>query len=144
MKGRLRSSLLALVLIGSPLGALAEGQAPGFDWLGNPLPASTDVLDELEDSVDPMAGRKPLPNAIQKKGTRPKSDPSVLPPAATTLSPNLDQLAAPAPLALPNQPAQVRPEELRPITLTQAVELMEVNNPFLEAVKIRWKRRKAS
>ena len=136
MKGRLRSSLLALVLIGSPLGALAEGQAPGFDWLGNPLPASTDVLDELEDSVDPMAGRKPLPNAIQEKGPRPKSDPSVLPPAATTLSPNLDQLAAPAPLALPDQPAQVRPEDLRPITLTQAVELMEVNNPFLEAVKI--------
>jgi len=136
VKGRLRSSLLALVLIGSPLGAFAEGQAPGFDWLGNPLPASTDVLDELEDSVDPMAGRKPLPNAIQEKGPRPKSDPSVLPPAATTLSPNLDQLAAPAPLALPDQPAQVRPEELRPITLTQAVELMEVNNPFLEAVKI--------
>ena len=109
---------------------------PRFDWLGNPLPRKSDVLDELEDSVDPMAGRKPLPNAIQEKGPRPKSDPSVLPPAATTLSPNLDQLAAPAPLALPDQPAQVRPEELRPITLTQAVELMEVNNPFLEAVKI--------
>ena len=136
MKGRLRSSLLALVLIGSPLGALAEGQAPGLDWLGNPLPTTTDVLDELEDSVDPLAGRKPLPNAIQEKGSRPKSDASVLPPAATTLSPSLDQLEAPAPLALPDQPAQVRPEELRPLTLTQAVELMEVNNPFLEAVKI--------
>ncbi len=136
MKGRLRSSLLALVLIGSPLGALAEGQAPGLDWLGNPLPASTDVLDELEDSVDPMAGRTPLPNAIKEKGPRPKSDPTVLPPAATTLSPDLDELAAPAPLALPDQPAQVRPEELRPLTLTQAVELMEVNSPLLEAVKI--------
>ena len=53
MKGRLRSSLLALVLIGSPLGALAEGQAPGLDWLGNPLP--TDVLDELEEGTNPMA-----------------------------------------------------------------------------------------
>ena len=139
MKGRLRSSLLALVLIGSPLGALAEGQAPGLDWLGNPLPADSaskeeDSLD-LKDGVDPFPGIG-IPNAIQEKGPRPKSDPTVLPPAATTLSPDLDELAAPAPLALPDQPAQVRPEELRPLTLTQAVELMEVNSPLLEAVKI--------
>ena len=31
----------------------------------------------------------------------------------------------------------MRIEDLRPLSLTEAVELMEVNNPFLEAVKIR-------
>ena len=138
MNGRLRSSLLALVLLGSPLAALAEGQAPGRDWLGNPLPTEEQesIGAEPGDSVDPFEGR-PLPTAIQEKGQRPKSDPSVLPPASTTLSPDVDELAAPAPLALPNQPDQVRIEDLRPLSLTEAVELMEVNNPFLEATKIR-------
>ena len=138
MNGRLRSSLLALVLLGSPLAALAEGQAPGRDWLGNPLPTEEQESIGVEpgDDVDPFEGR-PLPTATQEKGQRPKSDPSVLPPAATTLSPDVDELAAPAPLALPNQPDQVRIEDLRPLSLTEAVELMEVNNPFLEATKIR-------
>jgi len=138
VNGRLRSSLLALVLLGSPLAALAEGQAPGRDWLGNPLPTEEQesIGAEPNDSVDPFEGR-PLPTATQEKGQRPKSDPSVLPPAATTLSPDVDELAAPAPLALPNQPDQVRIEDLRPLSLTEAVELMEVNNPFLEATKIR-------
>ena len=138
MKGRLRSSLLALVLMGSPLAALAQGQEDTTDWLGNPLRAEQqeDIGVQPDDSVDPFEGR-PLPTAIQEKGPRPKSDPSVLAPAATTLSPDVDQLGAPAPLALPNEPSQVRIEDLRPLSLTEAVELMEVNNPFLEAAKIR-------
>ena len=138
MKGRLRSSLLALVLMGSPLAALAQGQEDTTDWLGNPLRTEQpeDIGVQPDDSVDPFEGR-PLPTAIQEKGPRPKSDPSVLAPAATTLSPDVDQLGAPAPLALPNQPEQVRIEDLRPLSLTEAVELMEVNSPFLEAAKIR-------
>ena len=138
MKGRLRSSLLALVLMGSPLAALAQAQEDTTDWLGNPLRTEQpeDIGVEPDDSVDPFEGR-PLPTAIQEKGPRPKSDPSVVVPAATTLPPDVDELAAPAPLALPNQPAQVRIEDLRPLSLTEAVELMEVNNPFLEALKIR-------
>ena len=138
MKGRLRSSLLALVLMGSPLAALAQGQEDTTDWLGNPLRTEQpeDIGVQPDDSVDPFEGR-PLPTAIQEKGPRPKSDPSVLAPAATTLSPDVDQLGAPAPLALPNEPSQVRIEDLRPLSLTEAVELMEVNNPFLEAAKIR-------
>ena len=137
MKGRLRSSLLALVLMGSPLAALAQAQE-ATDWLGNSLwtEEQEDIGVEPDDSVDPFEGR-PLPTAIQEKGPRPKSDPSVLAPAATTLSPDVDELEAPAPLALPNQPDQVRIEDLRPLSLTEAVELMEVNNPFLEASKIR-------
>ena len=138
MNGRLRSSLLALVLMGSPLAALAQGSEDTTDWLGNPLwtEESEDIGVEPDDSVDPFEGM-PLPTAIQEKGTRPKSDPSVVAPAATTLSPDVNRLAAPAPLALPNQPEQVRIEDLRPLTLAEAVELMEVNNPFLEATKIR-------
>ena len=137
MKGRLRSSLLALVLMGSPLAAVAQAQEETTDWLGNPLwtEEQEDIGVEPDDSVDPFEGM-PLPTAIQEKGTRPKSDPSVLPPAATTLSPDIDRLYAPAPLALPNKPDQVRIEDLRPLSLTEAVELMEVNSPFLEAVKI--------
>ena len=102
MKGRLRSSLLALVLMGSPMAVLAQGQEETTDWLGNPLwtEEPVDIGVEPDDSVDPFEGR-PLPTAIQEKGPRPKSDPSVLPPAATTLSPDVDRLGAPAPLALP-------------------------------------------
>ena len=138
MNGRLRSSLLALVLMGSPLAALAQGSEDTTDWLGNPLwtEESEDIGVQPDDSVDPFEGM-PLPTAIQEKGTRPKSNPSVVAPAATTLSPDVNRLAAPAPLALPNQPEQVRIEDLRPLTLAEAVELMEVNNPFLEATKIR-------
>ena len=138
MKGRLRSSLLALVLMGSPTAAFSQGAEETTDWLGNPLwtEEPVDIGVEPDDSVDPFEGM-PLPTAIQEKGTRPKSDPSVLPPAATTLSPELDRLYGPAPLALPNDPGQVRIEDLRPLTLPEAVELMEVNNPFLEAAKIR-------
>ena len=129
--------MLALVLMGSPLAAVAQAQEETTDWLGNPLwtEEQEGIGVEPDDSVDPFEGM-PLPTAIQEKGTRPKSDPSVLPPAATTLSPDIDRLYAPAPLALPNKPDQVRIEDLRPLSLTEAVELMEVNSPFLEAVKI--------
>ena len=124
--------------MGSPLVALAQGQEDTTDWLGNPLwtEEPEDIGVEPDDSVDPFEGL-PLPTAIQEKGSRPKSDPSVLAPAATTLSPDVDRLYGPAPLALPNKPEQVRIEDLRPLSLTEAVELMEVNNPFLEAAKIR-------
>ena len=137
MKGRLRSSLLALVLMGSPLAALAQGQVDSPDWLGNPIPTEEpdDIGVQPDDTLDPFQGR-PLPTAIQEKGTRPKSDPSVLAPAATTLPPEVNRLYGPAPLALPNKSEQVRIEDLRPLSLTEAVELMEVNNPFLESVKI--------
>ena len=75
-----------------------------------------------------------LPLAPQLKGARPKSDPSVLPPASTKLDPSLQKLAAPATLALPNQPNQVRITELRPISLKDVENLAEVNNPNLKAI----------
>ena len=74
-----------------------------------------------------------LPSAIELHGSRPKADDSVLPPAATTLPPELVPLTAPPSLALPDQPDQVRIRELRPLTLAEAERLTEVNNPSLKA-----------
>jgi OMF family outer membrane factor len=76
----------------------------------------------------------PLPLAPQVKGLRPKSDASVLAPAATKLDPSLQNLAAPATLALPNKPEQVRIAELRPLSLKDVENLAEVNNPNLKAI----------
>ncbi len=78
--------------------------------------------------------QEPLPLAPQVKGARPKSDASVLAPAATKLDPSLQNLAAPATLALPNKPEQVRIVELRPLSLKDVENLAEVNNPNLKAI----------
>jgi OMF family outer membrane factor len=68
------------------------------------------------------------------KGTRPKSNPKVLPPAATTLPQELRDLVSPPSLALPDQPRQVRISQLRPLRLDQVEILAEVNNPDLKAL----------
>ena len=78
--------------------------------------------------------QEPLPLAPQVKGPRPKSDASVLAPAATKLDPSLQNLAAPATLALQNKPEQVRIVELRPLSLKDVENLAEVNNPNLKAI----------
>ena len=78
--------------------------------------------------------QEPLPLAPKVKGPRPKSDASVLAPAATKLDPSLQNLAAPATLALPNKPEQVRIVELRPLSLKDVENLAEVNNPNLKAI----------
>ncbi len=75
-----------------------------------------------------------LPLAPSWKGSRPKSNPKVLAPAAIKLPPELQKLPAPATLALPNKVDQVRIKELRPLTLRQAETLAEVNNPNLKAI----------
>lgn len=77
-----------------------------------------------------------VPLAPQVKGSRPKADPSVLPPAATRLGPGLESLSAPAPLALPVKPSQVRIQELRPLGLAEVENLAEVNNPDLKAIAL--------
>ena len=85
-----------------------------------------------------------LPTAIELKGSRPQVDPSVLPPAATTLPETLDSLHSPPSLALPNQPDQVRVRELRPLTLAEAEQLAEVNNPNLKSVASQVQQAKSS
>ena len=85
-----------------------------------------------------------LPTAIEQKGSRPQADPSVLPPAATTLPETLDSLNSPPSLALPNQPDQVRIRELRPLTLAEVEQLAEVNSPSLKAVALEVQQAKSS
>ena len=79
----------------------------------------------------------PLPSAFRTKGQRPKSNPTVLPPAATKLDPALQRLAAPATLALPDKADQIKIVELRPLSLLDVENLAEVNNPNLKAVASR-------
>ena len=74
-----------------------------------------------------------LPDAIDLKGARPKADPSVLAPAVDALPPSLESLVASPPLALPEEQAQVRTHQLRPITLEEAIQLAEFNSPKLKA-----------
>ena len=98
--------------------------------------SGTPVVSQEQTSEAPASARidqTTLPDAIDQKGARPQADPSVLPPAATELPEGLQTLGAPPSLALPNQPAQVRIRELRPLTLEEALQLAEVNSPALKA-----------
>jgi len=82
--------------------------------------------------LDPQ--QQPLPQAPLVKGQRPRSNPNVLPPAATKLDSGLQRLAAPATLALPTKPEQVRIVSMRPLSLKEVENLAEVNNPNLKAI----------
>jgi len=116
-----RRSLAALCLIGSAVPALA-GVAASAAPAPQPQPAA------------PQAQDAALPLAPQVKGSRPKANPAVLPPAATKLLPAVQDLAAPASLALPTKPAEVQIRQLRPIGLLEAENLAEVNNPNLKLI----------
>ena len=85
-----------------------------------------------------------LPTAIETQGSRPQADPSVMPPAATTLPETLKPLNSPPSLALPNQPDQVRIREFRPLTLVEVEQLAEVNSPRLKAVALEVQQAKSS
>ena len=75
-----------------------------------------------------------LPLAPKVLGPRPRSNPKVLPPASKRLPSEQRDLVAPAPLALPNQPQQVRIQELRPLSLNESETIAEVNSPDLKAL----------
>ncbi len=90
-----------------------------------------------QDNATYRLDQETLPNAVDLKGPRPKADPSALPPAATTLPDDVKDLKAPPSLALPNQSEQVRIRELRPLTLDQALEVVEFNSPSLKAAASR-------
>ena len=110
MRRTLKSWIAAIGLGLSSIGATAWAQVP----------------------LDPQP--MPLPQAQRVKGSRPKSNPKVLPPAATKLDPSLQRLAAPASLALPTKPEQVRISSMRPLSLRDVENLAEVNNPSLKAI----------
>ena len=81
-----------------------------------------------------LAIGRPLPLAPARKGNRPKANPTVMAPAATTLPLELRDLVPPPSLALPDRPKQVRIHQLRPLSFQQAQILAEVNNPELKAI----------
>ena len=68
------------------------------------------------------------------RGYRPRVNPALVPPAATQLAPGLENLSAPASLALPIKPGQVVIQQLRPLGLQEVENLAEVNNPNLKAI----------
>ena len=103
--------------------------AAGVVSSGVPHALSEDAVQAESALIDQAT----LPDAIDLKGPRPKADPSVLAPAVDALPPSLESLVASPPLALPEEPAQVRTRQLRPITLEEAVQLAEFNSPKLKA-----------
>ena len=121
------SPLLASLTVVSSLAApvAAAPKAPAAGGAGLSRSGSQAALLQLPEA---------LPLAPALKGDRPKSNPKVLPPAATTLPPELRDLVAPASLALPDRPRQVRITQLRPLSLDQVEILAEVNNPDLKAI----------
>jgi OMF family outer membrane factor len=82
----------------------------------------------------PAAASDAIPLAPQIKGSRPKSNPTVLPPAATRPPEGYADLIAPNPLSLPVKDNQVRIDQLRPLSLVEVETLAEVNNPTLKAL----------
>ena len=121
------SPLLASLTVASSLAVpvAAAPKAPAAGAAGLSRSGSQAALLQLPEA---------LPLAPALKGDRPKSNPKVLPPAATTLPPELRDLVSPASLALPDRPRQVRITQLRPLSLDQVEILAEVNNPDLKAI----------
>ena len=124
------SRLALLCLLGTPFLAFA---AQAQDTLA---PAASQA-----DLTLPMSPPLPLaPEALRRdsttklRGYRPRLNPTLITPAATKLAPGLENLPAPASLALPVKPAQVRITELRPLGLVEVENLAEVNNPNLKAI----------
>jgi len=91
------------------------------------------LSEEAVQAESTLVDQATLPDAIDLKGARPKADSSVLAPAVDALPPSLESLVAPSPLALPDDPVQVRIHELRPLFLEEALQLAEFNSPQLKA-----------
>jgi OMF family outer membrane factor len=140
---------LRLVLLGAlglPLGgevALAEDTAvPPGEVLpseaeaapSEPAPPAAGPAPGTGSGASPAYSPSALPDAIDGKGERPRANPRLVTPAATQLRPEVEDLPAPDSLALPTRPEQVQIRELRPLSLSQVENLVEVNNPNLKAI----------
>ena len=112
----------------APRGAQAPAPAP------DPAPAPLTTESPSGQPSLPLLPRQVLLLAPAVKGPRPLSNPKVLPPAATQRPEQAVDLVAPAPLALPTQPQQVRIEELRPLSLNESETIAEVNSPDLKVL----------
>ena len=146
--------LLTALVVGQIIvggGRAVRAQLPGVESRPGPsdppgklpdshrVPSSTPKAVEASETdhenslPDPLAIQE-LPLATDIKGERPPSDPVVLPPAADQLPPGTTDLTAPASLALPDNPSQVKIRRLKPISLGEAEAIAEVNNPNLKAI----------
>ena len=118
------SRLALLALLAAPLLSFAvqaqETSAPAASQAEAGLPLAPETL--RGDSTTKL------------RGYRPRLNPTLVTPAATKLAPGLENLPAPASLALPVKPDQVRITELRPLGLVEVENLAEVNNPNLKAI----------
>ncbi len=74
-----------------------------------------------------------LSNAFQIRGSRPRVDKLLPTPYSSKLEKDLPSLKSPPSLELPNEPSQVKIQELRPLTLEDVEILVEKNNPNLKA-----------
>ena len=137
------SPVMGLVLPGAAQtgsAAAPASESPAPPAPGAAIPSGRSAPAQPPESAAPAtaAAQDPAPQALplapSLKGNRPRSNPAVLPPAATVLPPELQRLAAPASLALPDKPSQVRINELRPLSLSDVETLVEVNNPSLKAL----------
>ncbi len=110
--------------------------APGFGELARAQTAATPAPAQTAGKAEPAAATplSQVPLAPSVKGSRPRVNPALVTPAATTLQPALKDLAAPPSLALPVKTDQVRIQQFRPIGLPEALNLAEVNNPNLKAL----------
>ena len=117
------SSRLALVcLLGSPLlGSSAQAQEKQA-----PEPSKADLTVPASPQLQLAPG--------SPRGVRPRLNPTLVIPAATKLAPGLEDLLAPASLALPIKPEQVRITEMRPLSLVDVKNLAEVGNLNLKAI----------
>lgn len=133
-----RAVAVPSALLAAAPGGSSSAASPASTPASTPAPASTPTPAPVPgvNPEDPAGAiiRRSIPLAPAVKGERPKSNPSLLPPAATELPPSELDLSAPAPLALPVKPDQVRIRELRPLGLPEAETLAEVNNPNLKAL----------
>ncbi|MGB1622806.1 MAG: TolC family protein [Synechococcus sp.] len=91
------------------------------------------VRSEEQTADSALLDQQALPLATDVKGQRPRVDPTAVTPAATELPEPLQPLKAPPPLALPDQPEQVRIHALRPLTYEESLQIAEVNSPSLKA-----------
>ncbi|MCX5937454.1 MAG: TolC family protein [Cyanobium sp. LacPavin_0920_WC12_MAG_62_9] len=127
---RFSFSAALIGLTGLPLAALAA--APAATTTKPALSTNAVPVPKPEHNGGPAAASIPLAPAVL--GPRPRLNPKVEPSAATKLSPGISDLSAPNSLALPTKPEMVRIQQLRPLGLTEILNLAEVNNPNLKAI----------
>lgn len=138
---RLPLRIALLGLLGAPIVALSADAQEAQETPPAPATSPAQPVAYQADAGLQMPPPLPLaPEAVRGDGSskvrgyRPRVNPTLVTPAATKLAPGLENLPAPASLALPVNPDQVRIQEFRPLGLVEVENLAEVNNPNLKAI----------